>query len=539
MSSAVAQWKIYRTRAELAGDEGTHDLAEEDWKEALKQARQLGQNSDESRRLAYTLEKLAESQFHLNKLNDATINALESLAIYESLKEETGEDQGRLNANLAKLYHARDMADKAQEYYTRAISLKEKLLGAEHPEVAALKESFASLQKDPSFAPPAAETETIQTAPEQAEVQEPPQKNLDIQNALDSIFSGESETTAPAPAPAPAPDPVPASTSPPDPVPITPAETVAIPVAEPEPEPEPAPEAESAATPAPEPAPESVATPVPESVTEPVSTAAQTPPPAPAPQAMSQDEATQLWLNLKSMADNYLASNSLGEAEKLWLEGLALLAPFGERNPNYCLTLENLGEIRLRMQDFPGSENYFLKAYHIKVAALGQNHVAVAQTVNNLARLYYQGGHFEKAELFGRQCIEMQEKLFGPEDGNLGCSVHNLATLYHMQKKFDLAEPMYKKSLEIKRKAFGPDHPETTRLLKSYADLMRNMNRLNEADELDSMADGRISGTWRAISVPNAPGSGKKMENCDICGNSLSGASRCTKCGYDTSLGVF
>lgn len=497
MSSAVAQWKIYRTRAELAGDEGTHDLAEEDWKEALKQARQLGQNSDESRRLAYTLEKLAESQFHLNKLNDATINALESLAIYESLKEETGEDQGRLNANLAKLYHARDMADKAQEYYTRAISLKEKLLGAEHPEVAALKESFASLQKDPSFAPPAAETETIQTAPEQAEVQEPPQKNLDIQNALDSIFSGESETTAPAPAPAPAPDPVPASTSPPDPVPITPAETVAIPVAEPEPA------------------------------------------PAPAPQAMSQDEATQLWLNLKSMADNYLASNNLGEAEKLWLEGLALLAPFGERNPNYCLTLENLGEIRLRMQDFPGSENYFLKAYHIKVAALGQNHVAVAQTVNNLARLYYQGGHFEKAELFGRQCIEMQEKLFGPEDGNLGCSVHNLATLYHMQKKFDLAEPMYKKSLEIKRKAFGPDHPETTRLLKSYADLMRNMNRLNEADELDSMADGRISGTWRAISVPNAPGSGKKMENCDICGNSLSGASRCTKCGYDTSLGVF
>lgn len=508
MSSAVAQWKIYRTRAELAGDEGTHDLAEEDWKEALKQARQLGQND---RRLAYTLEKLAESQFHLNKLNDATINALESLSIYESLKEETAEDLGRIHANLAKLYHARDMSEQAQEYYTKALSIKEKILGADNPEVLALKESFASLTKDPSFAPPTQEAEIIQQVSQEIneqstlpQPQQPPQKVLDIQNALDSIFSGESEA------------PSSPSSAPPDVVSI------------PEPEPEPVIIPEPAPAPAPVPEPELVSAPQPAE-----------PPAPPAPPAMSPDQATQLWQNLKSMAESYLANNNLIEAEKLWLEGLTLLAPYGESNPNYCLTLENLAEIRLRMQDFPGSENYFLKAYHIKIAALGPHHIAVAQTVNNLARLYYQGGNFEKAELFGRQCIELQERLLGPEDGNLACSIHNLATLYHMQKKFELAEPMYKKSLEIKRKAFGPEHPETTRLLKSYADLMRNMNRLNEADELDSMADGRISGTWRAISVPNAPGSGKKMENCDICGNPLAGATRCPKCGYDTSLGVF
>lgn len=254
---------------------------------------------------------------------------------------------------------------------------------------------------------------------------------------------------------------------------------------------------------------------------------------------MPPEQVGILWSNFKNMAENYMASNNLIEAEKLWLDALALIQPLGEANPNYCTTLENLGEIRLRMQDFPTSESYFLKAYNIKVGALGPQHVAVAQTVNQLARLYYQGGNFEKAEYFGRQCVELQEKLFGPEDGNLACSIHNLATLYHMQKKFEMAEPLYKRSLEIKRKAFGPDHPETTRLLKSYSDLMRNMNRLNEADELDSMADGRISGTWRAISVPAPPGSSKKMENCDICGTPLGGATRCAKCGYDTSLGVF
>lgn len=493
MSSAVAQWKIYRTRAELAGDEGTHDLAEEDWKEALKQARSLGQND---RRLAYTLEKLAESQFHLNKLADATSHALESLSIYENLKEEKLSDLGRINANLAKAYHAQNLIEKASEFYPKAIALKEKELGQTHPDVESLKESFASLSNDSSFAPP-------QNTEQQIKL-EPAPEPLDLKNALDSIFAQEPPPMAP-----------------PKVEDIAP---IAIP---------------STAVPEPELQPEIAPTPEPEPVHEPTPAPVPTPIQVSAPPAMPPDQIQILWSNFKNMAENYMQNNNLIEAEKLWLDALRLILPLGESNPNYCLTLENLGEIRLRMQDFPGSESYFLKAYHIKVAALGPQHIAVAQTVNNLARLYYQGGNFEKAELFGRQCIELQEKLLGPEDGNLACSIHNLATLYHMQKKFELAEPLYKRSLDIKRKAFGPDHPETTRLLKSYADLMRNTNRLNEADELDSMADGRISGTWRAISVPAAPGSSKKMENCDICGNPLGGASRCSKCGYDTSLGVF
>ncbi len=495
MSSSVAQWKIYRTRAELAGDEGTHDLAEEDWKEALKQARQLGQND---RRLAYTLEKLAESQFHLNKLSDATANALESLSVYESLKEEKLSDLGRLNANLAKAYHAQNMTEQAKSYYTKAITFKEKELGIAHPDVEALKVCFASLSTDASFAPPAIEEFKIKI--------EPTPEPLDLKTALDSIFSEEPPLTEPPQAEI--------------------SQPQAIPHVAPEPTP---PTTDPSASPAPAPAPNPNPTPV--------------PPPAPttpqAPPAMPTEQVGILWSNFKNMAENYMASNNLIEAEKLWLDALALIQPLGEANPNYCTTLENLGEIRLRMQDFPTSESYFLKAYNIKVGVLGPQHVAVAQTVNQLARLYYQGGNFEKAEYFGRQCVELQEKLFGPEDGNLACSIHNLATLYHMQKKFEMAEPLYKRSLEIKRKAFGPDHPETTRLLKSYSDLMRNMNRLNEADELDSMADGRISGTWRAISVPAPPGSSKKMENCDICGTPLGGATRCAKCGYDTSLGVF
>lgn len=478
MSSAVAQWKIYRTRAELAGDGGSHDLAEEDWKEALKQARQLEQSD---RRLAYTLEKLAESQFHLNKLSDATANALESLSIYESLKEEKLADLGRINANLAKAYHAQNMAEQAKQYYTKAIALKKKELGVSHPNVEALEESFASLSADPSFAPPSVEAPEIKI--------EPTPEPLDLKTALDSIFAEEPPSAGPPKE----------ESSPPQAVP-----------------------------------PNSVPAPVPVPVPVPA------PPPTPqAPPAMPPEQVAILWSNFKNMAENYMANNNLVEAEKLWLDALALIQPLGEDNPNYCATIENLGEIRLRMQDFPTSESYFLKAYNIKVGVLGPQHVAVAQTVNQLARLYYQGGNFEKAEYFGRQCIELQEKLLGPEDGNLACSIHNLATLYHMQKKFELAEPLYKRSLEIKRKAFGPEHPETTRLLKSYSDLMRNMNRLNEADELDSMADGRISGTWRTISVPTAPGSSKKMENCDICGAPLGGATRCSKCGYDTSLGVF
>ena len=50
------------------------------------------------------------------------------------------------------------------------------------------------------------------------------------------------------------------------------------------------------------------------------------------------------------------------------------------------------------------------------------------------------------------------------------------------------AEPLYRRSLDIYEKALGPEHLDTATVLVDYADLMRKLNRENEAAKLEARA---------------------------------------------------
>jgi|SRR5687767_3858741 Tetratricopeptide repeat/SEC-C motif len=91
----------------------------------------------------------------------------------------------------------------------------------------------------------------------------------------------------------------------------------------------------------------------------------------------------------------------------------------------------------------------------------------------------------------------------------------NLAKLYHVQGRYAEAEPLLRRVLAIRERALGPDHPDTTDIRKSYAVLLKTIERTAEADS---------SAHLRSISKPkysklgrNAPcpcGSGKKYKRC-------------------------
>ena len=63
--------------------------------------------------------------------------------------------------------------------------------------------------------------------------------------------------------------------------------------------------------------------------------------------------------------------------------------------------------------------------------------------------------------------------------------------------------------MKIKQLQLGGDHPETVRILKSYANLLRATHRDEQADMLDQCVTGMISGRWRAVQIaPEAPQEG-------------------------------
>jgi tetratricopeptide (TPR) repeat protein len=83
------------------------------------------------------------------------------------------------------------------------------------------------------------------------------------------------------------------------------------------------------------------------------------------------------------------------------------------------------------------------------------------------------------------------------EDRSTARSLKGLADLYKAQGKFEKAEPFYRQALSIWEKVLGLEYAEPAGVLENYADLLRKMNREEEAALLET----------RAIEIPNSVGS--------------------------------
>jgi hypothetical protein len=105
--------------------------------------------------------------------------------------------------------------------------------------------------------------------------------------------------------------------------------------------------------------------------------------------------------------------------------------------------------------------------------------------------------------------------------------MHNLASLYHIQGRYAEAEERYKGALAIRKKVLGLQNPETLSLTKSYADLLKTLGRDAEAHHLNSTSNGFVSGSWKAITVPDDQALTKTAEVCMFCGVALGTLNSC------------
>ena len=100
--------------------------------------------------------------------------------------------------------------------------------------------------------------------------------------------------------------------------------------------------------------------------------------------------------------------------------------------------------------------NLLNDALAIREKTLGENHPAVAATLNNLAVLYGKRGKY-KVGNFTR---------------------NNLDKKYSSQD----AEPLCKRALEIREKVLGSDHPDVAKQLNNLALLCQNQGKYEEVE---------------------------------------------------------
>ncbi|MEZ2235335.1 tetratricopeptide repeat protein [Microcoleus sp.] len=124
----------------------------------------------------------------------------------------------------------------------------------------------------------------------------------------------------------------------------------------------------------------------------------------------------------------------------------------------------------------------------IRRKVLGNEHLDVAISLNDLATLYYNQGRYREAEPLFQQALELRKRLLGEENPDVAASLDSLATLYGEQARYSEAEPLYRQALELRKRLLGEEHPDVAASLNNLAYLYMNQGRYREAEPVFILA---------------------------------------------------
>lgn len=152
------------------------------------------------------------------------------------------------------------------------------------------------------------------------------------------------------------------------------------------------------------------------------------------------------------------------------------------------------GQAALRQQDYKAAEQQFEAALEV-AEQLPPSDPRLAQSLNNLAAVYYAEKNYARATPLMRRSLELLQQTLGPNDPNVGQTLKNLAALYYLQDDLAAAEPLLKRSLAILEKAYGSQHAYVGTVLSNLASLYVAEGRPTDAEPLLE----RSLETWQAL----------------------------------------
>jgi tetratricopeptide (TPR) repeat protein len=171
---------------------------------------------------------------------------------------------------------------------------------------------------------------------------------------------------------------------------------------------------------------------------------------------------------LNKVAELYHDQGAYPKAESLYIRALGIREKaLGPMHPDVAESLNNLAVLYQDQGLYPKAEPLLVRALDIREKSLGPVHPEVAQSLNNLAGLYQDQGAFAKAEPLYLRCLHIREKALGPMHPDFATTLGNVALLYHLQGEDAKAEPLLVRALDIREKVLGPMHPEVVTSLLS------------------------------------------------------------------------
>ena len=205
----------------------------------------------------------------------------------------------------------------------------------------------------------------------------------------------------------------------------------------------------------------------------------------------------ELQARLFQLFGNLLTKLSLFEQAQPYSERAVELQrslhPNGIGEP-LAIALNSLGTLRQYQARFPESEALFRESLHILEELYGEQHQSVALGLNDLGTLLHYWGDptriDEALELSERQ-LAIDIALLGPDSLQAARDYNSLGASYQARGKegdLERAFAYLQKALAIRQTKLVADHPRTATVMSNLANMLHDLGRLDEADQMFTQA---------------------------------------------------
>jgi tetratricopeptide (TPR) repeat protein len=157
----------------------------------------------------------------------------------------------------------------------------------------------------------------------------------------------------------------------------------------------------------------------------------------------------------------------------------------GEEHLSVVTSFNNLALLCLSLGKYEEAEFLLQDALEMDKHLLGEEHPDVTTVLNNLAESYYLQEKYGEAEPLYLLVLERRNLLGGE---HLAVSINNLANLYYSQEKYGEAEPLYRLALEMRRNLLGGEHLDVAGSINNLANFYYSQEKYEEAEPLYLLA---------------------------------------------------
>jgi tetratricopeptide (TPR) repeat protein len=212
--------------------------------------------------------------------------------------------------------------------------------------------------------------------------------------------------------------------------------------------------------------------------------------------ARATKRAEKISLDAQELAESLIWNADICRHHKKYPEAEGFLKDaiiVAERKPHpeqrYLMdALDDLANIHLKQEHYNEAERPCKRLLEIKEEIFGAEHPDVAKTLSDLAWVYENQERYPEATELYKRIIEIYEESGGMESLEVASSSFDLALLYMTQKEYKEAEPLFKRIVSIMEGEAEPDYSLLAETLEAYAEVLIELDRDSEAEDLQNEA---------------------------------------------------